>query len=85
MTAADGIHLPLQLRSIQSAPVGARPLTRQAPAFGARMAITHGNPEGIPPTRCGMRIGWMRSGISFEVTGDDRQRLLAVIADRNSP
>ena len=27
----------------------------------------------------------MRTGISFEVTSDDRRRLLAIIADRNSP
>jgi len=32
-----------------------------------------------------MRIRGMRTGISFEVTALDRERLLAVVADRNSP
>jgi len=32
-----------------------------------------------------MRIEGMRTGISFEVTASDRARLLAVVADRNSP
>lgn len=32
-----------------------------------------------------MRIRGMRTGISFEVTASDRERLLAVVADRNSP
>ena len=32
-----------------------------------------------------MRIRGMRTGISFEVPASDRERLLAVVADRNSP
>jgi transposase len=32
-----------------------------------------------------MRIGGMRTGISIEVTSGDRERLLAIVADRNSP
>jgi transposase len=40
---------------------------------------------GIPLARCGMRIEGMRTGISIHLTGEDRERLLAVIANRNSP
>jgi len=32
-----------------------------------------------------MRIEGMRTGISIHLTGEDRERLLAVIANRNSP
>ena len=34
--------------------------------------------------RCGMRIRSMRTGISLHVTASDRNRLLAIIDDRNS-
>ena len=40
---------------------------------------------GILLARCGMRIEGMRTGISIHLTGEDRERLLAVIANRNSP
>jgi len=32
-----------------------------------------------------MRIEGMGTGISIHLTGEDRERLLAVIANRNSP
>src|SRR5438477_5568271 len=32
-----------------------------------------------------MRVGCMRTGISIDVTASDRERLLAIVADRNSP
>ena len=40
---------------------------------------------GILLARCGMRIESMRSGIGIHLTGEDRERLLALIAKRNGP
>ena len=38
----------------------------------------------IPPARNGVRLGSMRTGISIHVTASDRERLFAIVADRNS-
>ncbi len=43
------------------------------------------SPEGIPPARCDVRILGMRTGINLHVTASDRERLLSIIDNRNSP